>query len=69
MNEFKRKIYWRDQEYDVITVWQEKSVIKRPTDSNTSATSGQASRWVQTSTMSKGWVLQVGEEYYEWPDK
>ena len=44
MNEFKRKIYWRDQEYDVITVSQEKSVIKRPTDSNTSATSGQASR-------------------------
>ena len=63
MNEFKRKIYWRDQEYDVITVPQEKSV------SNASATSGQASRWVQTSTMSKGWVLQVGEEYYEWPDK
>ena len=44
MNEFKRKIYWRDQEYDVITVSQEKSVIKRPTDSNTSATNGQASR-------------------------
>ena len=55
----------------------DRSVIKRPTDSTASTTSGQIfSTNRQRSIQVDKWVLRVdkrvlrvGEEYYEWPGK